>query len=103
MLGRSIRHHSRSIVVITTIVKRKGRGRESLGSELRFDKRTELNFANKALRSLGADHGDGVGHVLRSQNFAGVFGAASGKTGGHAAGTDGADADAVAAQIFGHA
>src|SRR5258708_39924628 len=86
-------------------------GREAPGTtanvnqerDLRLGEGAELDFAQEALRALGGDHGDGVGDVLRGEDFAGVFRPAAGKFSGHAARADGADANAVSAQILGHA
>ena len=65
--------------------------------------RAQLHFAEETLRALGGDHSDGVRDVLGGEDFASVFRTAAGKFRGHAAGTDGADANTVAAQIFRHA
>src|SRR5262249_4275604 len=72
-------------------------------SFLRFEQRSQLDFAKEALRALGGDHGHSVGHVLRGQYFAWILGPAAGKLAKYAAGADGADANPIAAQVFRHA
>src|SRR5271167_3179636 len=44
-----------------------------------------------------------MGDVFGGENFGGIFETSAGKFGGHAAGTDDAHADAISAQVFGHA
>ena len=65
-----------------------------------------MDFAEEALGTLGDDHFYGVGYVLRGENLSGIFwaaGGAAGKTGGYTARADDADANAVLAEVFGHA
>ncbi len=90
--------HGINIVVVTITVKRK-----TDGLALRLAHRPQMDFTQKTLRALADDHGDGMGDIVRGKHFGRVLGAAPGKFGGDAAGTDYADADAVFAQIFGHA
>jgi hypothetical protein len=90
--------HSGNIVVTTIVVKRKIYGPDS-----RLAHRAQLDFAEKALRALGDDHGHGMGDVFCRKHFRCILVAATGKIGGHAAGANNADADTVFAQVFRHA
>ena len=62
-----------------------------------------MNFAKETLRALRGDHGDGVSDIVGGEDFGRVFRTASCKPGEYGAGADRADADAVAAEVFGHA
>jgi hypothetical protein len=73
------------------------------GSLLGFAEGAHLNFADEALLALGEEHFDDVGDVLGLEEFGGVFLGAVGEVGGDAAGADEADADAVFAEVYGHA
>src|SRR5579872_522394 len=63
----------------------------------------EEDFADEALGGLGEEHGDGVGHVIGLEHFFCVLCGAMKKIRGDRAGANGGDADAVRAEIFGHA
>src|SRR2546430_8962297 len=63
---------------------------------------THLHFAHKALRALRDEHGHRVRHVLRSQSFRGVLGAA-GELRRDASGANHADANPVVPKILSHA
>ena len=68
---------------------------------LRLLCRTNQHFADERLRLLGDQHGDGMGNVFRLQHLLRVFAAAPRtEVGVHRAGTDDADANVVAAQLF---
>src|SRR6185437_682729 len=63
----------------------------------------EEDFADEALRGLGEEHGDGVGYVIGLEHFFCVLCGAMKKIGGDRAWANGCDADAVSAEVFGHA
>ncbi len=63
----------------------------------------QMNFANKALWSLQGNHRDGVRDIVCRQDFRGVLRTPARKLRCHAAGTNGAHANSVYAQIFCHA
>ena len=70
---------------------------------LRLLGRAEEDFTDEALRRLGEEHGDRVGYVIGLEHFFGVLCGAMRKIRGDGAGANGSDADAVGAEIFGHA
>ena|SRR6516164_3720571 len=74
-----------------------GQGRSGLSD------RSQMHFAEEALRPLEHDQADGVSNIFGREHFCGIFQPSPGKLGCNAAGTDKADADAEGAQVFGHA
>ena len=65
--------------------------------------RAEEDFADEALGGLGEQHGDGVGYVIGLEHFFCVLCGAMKKIRGDRAWANGCDADAVSAEVFGHA
>src|SRR6185437_14759596 len=73
------------------------------GAALRLLGGAEEDFADEALGGLGEEHGDGVGYVIGLEHFFCVLCGAMKKIRGDRAWANGCDADAVSAEVFGHA
>lgn len=64
-VGRRVRGHDETIIVITTIVKRKDSEPFASVPQSGLGNRAQVHFANEALRSLKGEHSDSVGDILR--------------------------------------